>query len=185
MDRRLAFSLPLALAGLLAASGCATLDIHAEGPLAPRSGWVLLPVQNLGEAPLAGERVEELLTTLLRTQKGIELARAPASAALPAAGSEAAVVEPDERERYERSLAWARGQKLSYGVGGSVEEWRYRSASDGEPAVAVTVRVVDLKQGKVVYSASGSAAGWGRATLSGTAQRLLRTLVGRIPVGGE
>jgi hypothetical protein len=60
--------------GLGLATGCTVIDVKAEGHISSRNGWVLLPMQNLGETHLAGERVEELLSTLLRIKKGVDVA---------------------------------------------------------------------------------------------------------------
>jgi hypothetical protein len=181
---------------LLVAGGCTTLDVKATAPLHGRTGWVLLPVQNQGDTAMAGERVEELLLTLLRSQKDIELT--PYPLALPAtapaepkdakglAASSAKEPDPelsfDDRQRYERAIAWARDKKYAYGIGGSVQELRYRSGSDGEAAVGLTVRVVDLSSGRVVFSASGSNPTLGQGSLSATTQKLLRAMLAKLPV---
>ena len=83
----------------------------------------------------------------------------------------------DERQRYQRALSWAKKEGFTYGIGGSVNEWRYRSGADGEAAVGFTLHVVDLESGKTVWTATGARSGWGRETASGTAQRLLRDMI--------
>lgn len=163
----------LLLAALLCASGCTVLSVKADGVAARGARWLLLPVMNQGEPGPAGERVEELLRTVLQADKGIEVSHYGPS--LPPRGEVA--VEGDERARYERALAWGRDQGFRYGIGGSVQEWRYRTASDGEAAVGLSLRVVDLQSARTIFSASGARSGWGRDTLAGTAQALLRTML--------
>ena len=60
---------------------------------------------------------------------------------------------------------------------GRVQEWRYRVGMDNEPAVGLTVSVLDLKNDQVIWSATGAEAGWGNDTVSGTANKLLRELL--------
>lgn len=181
--------------GLLLGQGCAVLQVHQEPTELPaRDGrWLLLPLINQGEAPRAAERVEDLLLTLMRSDKGVALAHyrpaLPTTEPRRDADGEARATEdapfgellgPDDQAREERVLAWARAQRFRYALGGSVHEWRYRSAQEGEAAVGVTLRVIDLTSSKVLFSASGSRAGWGRDTLTGTAQVLLRSMLARL-----
>ena len=56
---------------------------------------------------------------------------------------------------------------------GSVEEWRYKVGVDGEPAVGITLQLIDLPSGAVIWTASGSKTGWSREGLTATAQKLL------------
>ena len=163
---------PVALAlALLTLAGCQMQNVQ-QGPKLDRSArWTLLPVLNNTEVPRAGERVESILGTLLRARGLDNLA------AYAAPSDDAGLPELDERRRYEAAMSRARKEGYTYGVGGSVEEWRYRNGVDGEPAVGVTVQVVELATGKVVWSASGSRSGWGREVLSGTAQQLLSSML--------
>ena len=62
---------------------------------------------------------------------------------------------------------------MRFAVMGSVEEWRYKVGIDGEPAVGVSLIVVDLSTDRVVWSASGGKSGWSRQALSAVAQTLL------------
>lgn len=155
----------------LACAGCVVQQIQPGPRLDAHARWVLLPVQNHGETPQAGERVEAILGTILRA-RGLSDLRDHA-----APKETSGLPELDEKRRYESALAQARSDGFDYGVTGSVEEWRYRSGLDGEPAVGVTVQAVDVKSGRVLWSASGARSGWGRDTLSGTAEKLLSQLV--------
>ncbi|MCY1405315.1 hypothetical protein D9M71_205530 [compost metagenome] len=65
-------------------------------------------------------------------------------------------------------------------VTGSVEEWQYKNGLDGEPAVGVSLQVLETSSGKLLWSRSGARAGWSRESLAGTAQTVLRDLVGNL-----
>jgi hypothetical protein len=167
MLRRLVLFVLLAL---VACSGMTTTIQHTA-PVRTKARWVMLPFANYSETPQAGERVEAILDTLLRKQGVGQLDRYP-----PIKEDDAHLIVSD-RQRYEESLTWAVAQKFDYGVAGSVEEWRYKNGVDGEPAVGVTVRVVELSTNRVVWSASGSRDGSGSDTASGAALKLLDTMV--------
>ncbi len=152
--------------------GCAVIDVNHSAPLDPSQRFMLLPIENYSEMPQAGEKIEALLTTMLRARRlPVEIYPPKFEDGLP---------DLDESRRFHRGLDGARASGAKYGVTGSVIEWRYKSGLDGDPAVSVTLRVVDIKSGAVVWSASGSRSGWGGDSLGGVAQVLLRELVARM-----
>ncbi|MBX3206041.1 MAG: hypothetical protein KF764_13295 [Labilithrix sp.] len=153
--------------------GCAgpITSVHRAGEVKASSRWALLPVQNHSETPQAGERVEAILETLLRKGGVGQLDHYPS----PKEGD--AQLFTSDRQRYEAALEWARGSKYDYAVTGSVEEWRYKSGLDGEPAIGVSMRVLELASGKVVWAATGTQTGTSAENASGTALRLLDRLV--------
>ena len=67
-------------------------------------------------------------------------------------------------------------------VAGSVEEWQYKNGLDGEPAVGISLRVIEPATGRVLWSKSGARAGWSRESLAGSAQKVLNKLVGGLRV---
>jgi hypothetical protein len=162
-------------ASLLACSS--TVMTVQHGPAIRASArWVLLPVSNHSETPQAGERVEAVLETLLR-RNGVR-----ALEVYPSLKEDDSHLVMSDRQRYEESLAWAKKQGFNYGVSGSVEEWRYKSGLDGEPAVGISVRVIDLAQNRVLWSASGTRTGASGDNTSGTALKLLDSLVHELDV---
>jgi hypothetical protein len=156
---------------ILVGLGCSpqTMSVQRTSTPRPAARWVMLPFSNYSETPQAGERVEAMLDTLLRKQGIAQLDRYP-----PLKEDDAHLIV-SERQRYEESLAWAQQQHFDYGVAGSVGEWRYKSGVEGDPAVGVTVRIVELSTNKVVWSATGTRDDG--ATVSGAALRLLDSMV--------
>jgi hypothetical protein len=51
-----------------------------------------------------------------------------------------------------------------------------------EPVVGLTIRVIAIPSGAVVWSATGAQSGWSTGSLSGTAQKLLRELISKIEI---
>ena len=152
------------LVGFACLAGCATIDVNHAQPLDPDQRFVLLPVENYSESPQAGEKVEAILTTMLRAR------RLPVERLEPPPAS--APLELDEGRRFQRGLESARPGGARYGVTGSVIEWRYKNGLDADPAVSVSLRVVEVESGRVVWSASGSRTGWGNDSLGAVGVRL-------------
>jgi len=153
---------------------CSVHDISKDKTFAAEQRWALLPIMNYSEEPLAGERTEAMLDTLLRT-RGIEQL-----IHYPVQDDGFALPELNERKRLDMALVWARSQGLRYGFTGAVSEWRYKSGLDAEPAVGITLQIIDVVTGQVVWSSSAARSGWGRESLSGNAQKVLRELVDSI-----
>ena len=156
-------------------SGCTSvLNVKGSAPLQPGVNWALLPFGDFGETPQAGERAEEITTSLMRVRWNLDLERYPVTK------ESSALVDLDERQRYEKALQWARDQGFVYGVSGSVQEWRYRSGSEGEAAVGLSLRVVNIRTGKAEWVATGSRSGFGAQTVSGVAEQLLTKMIDQI-----
>ena len=167
----------LLLLALAALGGCSVIDRVRTAPLEPGARWALLPIANHTETPQAGLRAEAITETVLRSFGVRDLER------YPAALNADTLLEPAERKIAEQALAWAKGREARYALSGAVEEWRYKVGVDGEPAVGITLNVVDLRSGAVVYSASGGKSGWSREALSAVAQKLVRELLADLRAG--
>lgn len=157
--------------GTRSVSGSAILDGSAK--------WVLLPLENHTDTPQAGLSAEAITEHVLRLHGVANIAR------YPAALSRDTLFEPSERKVVDEARKWAQGQGARYGLTGSVEEWRYKVGIDGEPAVGLSLQIVDLSSDQVMWSASGADSGWSREALSGVANKLIEKLLGDLKIGGS
>lgn len=172
MDRVVRTIIAVVVLALFAAGcGGGATTVVRTGPVRSTGRWVILPMVNNSETPQAGERLEAILDTLLRKGGVLALDRYP-----PPKEDDTHLVSSD-RQRYEAALEWARTAKYDYAVGGSVEEWRYKSGIDAEPAIGVSMRVVEVATGKVLWAATGTKTGGGSQNTSATAVELLDTMV--------
>ncbi|MFZ5593452.1 MAG: hypothetical protein ACOY4D_04190 [Pseudomonadota bacterium] len=169
-------SLFLILTATILLNGCATQEVHVGAPLDASARWVLLPIANHAETAQAGESAQAILTTLLHNHGVTEIQTSP-----EITGNES-LPELDDQRRLDTALSWARQQGYAYGVTGSVEEWHYKSGTDGEPAVGLSLRVIDIATGQALWSATGARTGWGRESVSGVAHKLLKDLLHSIPL---
>ena len=161
--------LPLLLAaGLL--GGCAVTDrvsgVHADAS----ARWAVLPLENTTTTPMAGARAQAVSRALLHTLGVRDVLRPPAASA-------DALFDPAPGADMDAALAWARGAQVRYLLTGSVEEWLYKVGVDGEPVVGLALHIIDVNDGSTVWSGVGARTGWGRESLAGVAQKLLKSLL--------
>jgi hypothetical protein len=162
----------LALIAALLLGGCASSSHHPSPTLPRTAQWGLVPMINYSQTPQAGERSEQILLSVL-SKDGLH-----PRLYTPSAATDPALL--DDNERQAGALQWARTQKLDYVITGSVEEWRYKNGLDAEPAVGVSLRVLDAASGRLLWSISGARAGWASDTLAGTTQQVLDQLVSEL-----
>ncbi|MFL9814140.1 penicillin-binding protein activator LpoB [Stutzerimonas sp. VN223-3] len=153
-------------------SGCSSFTDQSASALPRDAAWGLVPIVNYSQAPQAGERAEQILLSVL-AERGLQPRHYP----FVAQGVAPLI---DDRERLSHAMAWAQAERLDYVIGGSVEEWQYKSGLDGEPAVGMSLKVIEVASGRVVWNNSGARAGWSRESLAGTAQKVLRELAGAL-----
>lgn len=159
-------------------TSCAVLDIEPNStPLDRSAKWVLLPIVNHTDVPQAGLRAEAVTEVLLRSRGLGNLRRYPPTI------NQDSLFEPAERKAVIEAMNWAREQGVLYAVTGAVDEWRYKVGIDGEPAVGLTLQIIDLSdEGRVVWSAAGSKSGWSREALSAVAQKLIKEMLAGVPI---
>ncbi|MBL8497751.1 penicillin-binding protein activator LpoB [Nitrosomonas sp. JL21] len=155
---------------------CSVINVQKDVALPTTEKWVVLPFQNYSQTPRAGEQAEEILATLLRIRglHGIEMYQSQAESNDWS--------EMNDRKQQENALSKARKDSYIYAVAGSVDEWQYKLGVGSEPAVGLTLRIIEIASGKVVWSASGARAGWSTESLNSTAQKLLRELISDLTI---
>lgn len=152
-------------------TACSTLDRGTPPELERQAIWVVLPFSNHTETPLAGQRAEAIAAALLRTSGLTRVKR------FTGASQQETLFEANEQKLQDESLAWARQQGARYALSGGVDEWRYKVGVDGEPAVGVTLQIIDVQNGETLWSGTGGKSGWSREALSAVAQQLIRDLL--------
>ncbi|QGZ64459.1 penicillin-binding protein activator LpoB [Paraburkholderia acidisoli] len=168
----------MARAGLACAitllASCAVVDRSSAPQLSKTDAFAVLPLANNTETPQAGQRAASIVQSLMTSYGYTNLKRYPAS------GDDETLFDPAKPDQQQAALGWARQQNAHYALTGAVNEWRYKVGVDGEPAVGITLEVVDVQSGAVVWSATGSRTGWSRDSVSGVAQKLERELLSQL-----
>ena len=159
-------------AGLsLLLAACATTAIPPQSlNLAGQDKLAVLPFANATEAPQAQDRVQAITVSLLR-QKGLRTV-----VVYPQAPSDNPL-EAQPSVTNAQVLDWARSQGARYALSGTVTEWRYKTGVDSEPAVGVTLQIVDIASGQVVWTATGGRSGWGYQALAAVGQAQIADLL--------
>lgn len=170
-------------AGLLVVlllTACSTTSSLKTGQaLDAGSKWALLPLTNHTDTPQAALAAEALAEHQLRMRGVQQLMHYPVTL------TRDTLFEPSERKVTEEARQWAHEQGARYGVQGAVEEWRYKVGIDGEPAVGVTLQVIDLESGQTLWSAAAAKSGWSREALSAVANKVMDNLLSDLPLQGS
>lgn len=156
--------------------GCTVIDHSRDPIIEPHASWALLPIVNHTETPQAGRRAEAITEALLYSQGLTHLLRYPSTL------QDESLLLGSDNKLYESALRWAKEQKIHYAMTGTVDEWRYKVGIDGEPAVGVSLQLLDLNTNQVVWSAVGGQTGWSREAVSAVAQKLIKRLLEEVSV---
>ena len=160
-----------ATAALVGLSACSTLDVGQSPQLTKDASWAILPLANYTETPDAGDRVASIAESILHQKGGMDLKRYPVK------DEKDAFILGNNAKLQQVAMDWASQNKVQYALTGSVQEWRYKTGVDGEPAVSVTFNLIDMTNGKVVWSATGSRSGWSRSSVGSVGQTLIDQLL--------
>lgn len=151
-------------------AGCSTINTGNSPDLTKADGLAVLPISNYTETPDAGQRAQSIAQSILH-QKGFT-----GMQAYPNSDGGSLIGGNNEQARTQ-ALEWARNTGAHYALSGSVQEWRYKVGVDGEPVVGLTFNLIDLKNGAIVWSATGSRSGWSRSSVAGVGQALIGQLL--------
>ncbi|WP_456397251.1 hypothetical protein [Desulfurobacterium sp.] len=154
----------IALMGLFAISmlsGCMTEVNKTPVIISENSSCAVIPFVNYSETPLAGESAASITFGVLKA-KGYNVSKAFDFKEKDFDSSEIKNIEQQlKREGY------------TCAIGGYVNEWRYKTGIDGEPAVSVTIYVESLKTGNVTSTLTVSGTSWGHKSIGVLYQELL------------
>ena len=134
------------------------------------------PFVNATDDEHAGRALTEMMGSAL-VEAGIPLYQTEDLYNQPAATEEGAT--PPTRAELARSV------NATHILVGTVHEYRYKTDLDGDPAVGITMRLVDAETGETVWQGSSGNVGYAFASLTSAAQKAVRTLVRDIPVSGN
>ena len=168
-------SVLLIMTAALFVTGCVTLNQRGAA-VSFNDSWVLLPFVNNTETPYAGERAESIVAALLHARGLQHLER-------PVTESKSEDLGMDRGEKRQReALEWAKQKKMRYVLSGTVNEWRYKVGLDGEPVAGFTLQIMELPEGRIIWSGAAGKSGWSRDAVSSVAQQILDRLLGEIHV---
>lgn len=130
----------------------------AEKSMAP--SIMVFELKNYTDTPQAGKRAANIMEGVL-TVKGYRVIDA----------IDVAV------ESLADQIAKAKEAGADYVLTGGISEWRYKTGIDGEPAVSLTCKLIDVSTSQAVWSATGSDNSWGHDSIGTTAQTLIDSML--------
>jgi TolB-like protein len=148
-------------------SACGTVRQTSAPALSHGDKVAVVSIANYTETPDAGRSAESIAANALRAGGIADVRIAPADS------NSNSLFDTTQRADGDKTLEWARSQNARYVLSGAVEEWRYKTGVDGEPVVGVTFELIDVSNGAVVWSATGTRTGWSRSGLSSVATSLI------------
>lgn len=164
----------IVLSVLLLVTGCSTL-ISEKGNqrLDISNRYAVVPLINLSETPQAGDQAASIVTAILRAE-GVK----DVTLYLPEDDNP---LMYESQARQAEAVTSARAEGMETFVAGTVEEWRYKAGFDSEPAVGVTLMVIDTK-GQILWSGTAARTGWSREAVGTVAREVLQDLVQAMPL---
>ncbi len=175
---------PLCLVRLLGASlalfvaGCATV-VHQGGTgraaiTVPR--LLLPPFVNATDDEHAGRALTEMTGSAL-VEAGIALYQTEETLLKSAADK---AQGPDGRY-----AELARTVNATHLLIGTVHEYRYKTDLDGDPAVGITLRLVDAATGQTLWQGTSGNVGYAFASVTSAGARAVQSLVRDLPISGN
>jgi hypothetical protein len=157
--------------GLSFLAACSTLHTTPKTALDKQASWVLVPAINNTETPQAGARLDSITASLLRSHGIQNLTYVGASE------NNDSLFDLADRRQQTAALAAAKNTGAKYAVAASVDEWRYKVGLDGEPAAGITLNIIEVQSGQVVWSGAAAKTGWSREAVSAVAQKVVNNLL--------
>jgi TolB-like protein len=119
----------------------------------------VLPYKNYSDTYLAGYRVASILSSVLRA-KGYNVINS-------------VVLKSENPKTDINELINKYKNKADYIVFGSVNEFKYKTGIDAQPAVSITTNIYDTKKNKIIYSFSSSNSSWSFDSITTVTQKIL------------
>jgi hypothetical protein len=159
-------------------TGCVTRTQQGVNPPANWGSSVLLqPFVNATPDENAARALSEITAAALM-QRGIHVVTPGAGGTNLVETATAGAVVDQSRPGSTSSPA---NSNPRYVITGTVHEYRYKTDLDGDPAVGVTLRLLNARTGEVLWQGSGARVGVWFASLSKTSQKTVEDLLARMP----
>lgn len=156
-------------------TGCATVNSTPPIRNTPAQTWAVLPFMNLTETPLAGKKTQAMTASLMQSMYRLNVKTYTRKQKC-----DQLLTCPTQSLPMKQIRVWARQHHVKYALTGSVNEWQYKVGLDGTPAASFTLKAIDLKNNRIIWSSTGSETSNGRVSVSYTAQQLLTKMLGRL-----
>lgn len=162
------------LFSVLSLNACSFMSTTKQVAADIDARWALLPINNLSQTAQADAQALTLLETQLRRRGVTQLHMYTPLRQVNLRN----LLDPSAD--LDNAMQWAKSNRYRYALTGSVNEWQYKAGADREPAVGISLKLVDLYSDGVVWQANAARTGWGYATLSTVADKVISQLLQEI-----
>ena len=143
-------------------SACSSLELTTSAPLPivdEVQSITIFSLDNYTDTPQAGQRASNLIEGVLLSKEfnvvnSIAVKTKSLSDKLRIAGENGS----------------------DYLLTGGVSEWRYKTGIDGEPAISLQCKIIEVDTARVVWSKTASSNDWGNASIGTTAQEMITSM---------
>lgn len=151
--------------------GCTSIVVPKSPQLQTQKALAVTPLRNLSQTPLAGEKAEQSLLTLLLERK-IKTQTPP----YRQAQSLTALLDTETAELQVQS--WLLENNFDYILSGSINEWGYSKGIAGDPSVSITLWLAPADHPEqILWRATGSRVGFGYKNIAALAQEVMSELL--------
>ena len=159
----------------VALSACSSYHLPESPELLASKQWVVMPFNNFSGSAFASEQAEEITASVLKEEEiNVTLYQVENINALDS------VLDPSIKAMAAKK--WLNQQNADYIVTASVSEWRYKSGLDAEPAVGITLKIIEVSTNKVLWQGTGARSGWGRENLAQTGMEVISEIIEELDI---
>jgi hypothetical protein len=146
-------------------SGCSRDNISSNRSIAivDKSKKIsIYAMDNYTDTPRAGMRAANIAEGVLLS-KGYQV--------------DSIVNSDNHKSTLEEKLSNAQKRGSRYIFIGGISEWRYKTGIDGEPAISLHFKIIDVASREVKWSAVASDSSWGNDSIGTVAQELITDMI--------
>jgi len=150
-------------------SGCSPMIQKSSSNLSRNGTYAIGTFWNYTQTPMAGLKASSIVESVL-SQKNINtISLIDGVEEIEETQNQTKLIELQKQKAIEKNA--------NYLITGSVQEWRYKTGVDAEPAVSFSIKIIDLKDNRVVFNGVGAKSGLSYKSVSEIAQEIANSLI--------
>jgi len=154
---------------ILFINGCSPMVNRPNMVLPKDKKYAVGTFINYTDTPMAGLKASSIVESIL-VNRGVDTI-------MLASSSDEIEDYKNQQKALESQKQKAVEQNANYLVTGAVQEWRYKTGIDAEPAVSYSIKIIDLRDNRVIFNGVGAESGLSFYSLGELAQELADKLV--------
>jgi hypothetical protein len=157
------------LFALFLTNGCSPMINKSNNYLKSDSTYAIGTFWNYTQTPMAGLKASSIVESIL-VNRGIHIISLIGGVDELEDSQNQNILIKAQREK-------AIAQNAKYLITGSVQEWRYKTGIDAEPAVSYSIKVIDLENNQIIFNGVGAKSGLSYQSIGEIAQEVANSLI--------